>query len=117
MPGRLLEISVIPLADMPAKNGNECKPRVLSRLAQQADMRARGVMAALSVRSLTSNVGADRAVGACDSAVRHQSCRCVGICIGGKLYPTAVGRTATESVGSHTNTKDPNSESLNSESL
>ena len=62
----LLEMFAIPVTDMPAENGNECKPDILSTLAYQADTIARGDMATLSVPSLSTGVVAGRAAGVDD---------------------------------------------------
>ena len=64
---RLLEMFVISIVDTLAKNKRVCKPLIPHLHARQAVETARGNMAALSVPSLASEVGAGRAAGVGDS--------------------------------------------------
>ena len=72
---RLLEIFVTSIADMLAENGKQRQATYPVTHAHQADVRARGEMAVLSVPSLTSDVGAGSAAEVDDSYVWYRPCR------------------------------------------
>ena len=77
---RLLEMFVISIVDTLAKNKRVCKPPIPHLHARQAVETARGDMAALSVPSLASDVGAGRAAGVGDSCGPTPALPAVWIC-------------------------------------